>query len=856
MSKMQEKRLYRSHSKQLFLFLGLITLLVLMTNFASSALSDDIVSYWKFDEQSGTAIDQLGVNNITNNGASNTTGKIIYAYDYDGTSDYMVTGGNIGITGTQNRTLNMWIKFDAFTGGPYFIAWGINSANREFGLRTDASGNLYAWTNAGDFLIKSTLSTGTWYMLTLTYDGTTVKGYVNGTAEGSSNLALNTGDSTMVIGKYQHGSSNYFNGIIDEVMISNKTLSNAQILELYNGGNGTSYPFPDITTISITLTSPSNDTTISDVGSNFTIQYNMTGSNSYNYTFKNSTYYVWLDNGTLFNETTTTDILNENNTIDLQFIDSFTFGTYIWDVYACYGNATFNNCTWSDNGNFTFDVVPFSVLDENYDNVTLEGSTNTFDINISVISGERLSTLKFVYNGVEYGGSFTEYNTNEYYATYNLKTPTLSGAIQNYTFYWVAELESGYEQNSTLHNQTVVKIYLDDCSTYTYQLLNFTVHDEITKNILNGITDNVNIKIDFELSYLDNSEQIIQYANEYSTTNPARVCMQNQSYNSSLRMDAVVEYSSTERFTEFYNIQNFVFNSTTSARNISLYDLNSSVGQEFKVTYRGIDYIPVADLIIQIQRKYIEDGQFRTVEIPMSGSNGYTIAHLVPNNVIYNLIFIKDGVILDSFLNVIATCQNPTFTECEINLNNEVSGEDLFDLIETENFFSSLSYDRITRVISSTFGLYDGTSGTATLQVYLADNIGTTQVCNDTLTGAGGTLSCIVPTSIGNSTVYAVVLFDGEVEREGFINLEIKPKDLWGDGLIFGILIIFLFLVGMGLTISGSDGITYGLFLIIGMILLTAVNLLYTKSWIGTGASILWLLIAIIMVMVKSGSKR
>ena len=64
-----------------------------------------------FYEGSGTVIDSLGTNNGTNNGATNITGILNSAYDFElSESDYIETGSNLGISGADSRTFNFWIK--------------------------------------------------------------------------------------------------------------------------------------------------------------------------------------------------------------------------------------------------------------------------------------------------------------------------------------------------------------------------------------------------------------------------------------------------------------------------------------------------------------------------------------------------------------------------------------------------------------------------------------------------------------------------------------------------------------------------------------------------------------------------
>ena len=77
--------------------------------------------------------------------------------------------------------------------------------------------------------------------------------------------------------------------------------------------------------------------------------------------------------------------------------------------------------------------------------------------------------------------------------------------------------------------------------------------------------------------------------------------------------------------------------STTAAQNITLFDLNLSDSTEFQLTFTGDDYLPLEDALIFIDRQYIAENTFKTVELPLTDSNGQTILHLVRNEVIYNI---------------------------------------------------------------------------------------------------------------------------------------------------------------------------------------------------------------------------
>ena len=94
------------------------------------------------------------------------------------------------------------------------------------------------WLNGSANTFYSTTATaaGTWYHLVGTYDGATMRLYVNGVQEGSlaSTLSmLNTG-YPFRIGAIGGTGQGEFSGTIDEVAVYNTTLSATQVKQHYD----------------------------------------------------------------------------------------------------------------------------------------------------------------------------------------------------------------------------------------------------------------------------------------------------------------------------------------------------------------------------------------------------------------------------------------------------------------------------------------------------------------------------------------------------------------------------------------------------------------------------------------------
>ena len=99
-------------------FLFIVFLLVFaFSSFAYSDLRTDLVSYWKFDETSGTtASDSVGSNDGTVSGATWVSGKINNGLSFDGNNDYVEVPDSITLDITTNNamTFNFW-HYGAFS---------------------------------------------------------------------------------------------------------------------------------------------------------------------------------------------------------------------------------------------------------------------------------------------------------------------------------------------------------------------------------------------------------------------------------------------------------------------------------------------------------------------------------------------------------------------------------------------------------------------------------------------------------------------------------------------------------------------------------------------------------------------
>jgi hypothetical protein len=110
-------------------------------------------------------------------------------------------------------------------------------------LPEDATNKIRFWVKVNgvwqSVTSSKTLSANAWYHVTGTYDGTSIKIYVNGaldgatTAIGTMTNAVGSSSSTITIGARASNNTHWFQGLIDEVAIYNRPLSDTEIQASY-----------------------------------------------------------------------------------------------------------------------------------------------------------------------------------------------------------------------------------------------------------------------------------------------------------------------------------------------------------------------------------------------------------------------------------------------------------------------------------------------------------------------------------------------------------------------------------------------------------------------------------------------
>lgn len=197
-------------------------------------------------------------------GLTYTTGKIGQAFQFNGTTSYVDIGDNFDI-GTSSWSYSLWFKNDSTISSQTLFAKSYSGAAVGRFFATLTTGNELRFsleTTSGSVLIIRTgtiVPLSTWNHVVYVVDrNDKIKIYLNGslitpiTVSGTNNLTPFISTNFNNIYPFRIGSNTasngtgavgVFTGQIDAFNVWDKALTQSEITELYNYGNGKQYPF-------------------------------------------------------------------------------------------------------------------------------------------------------------------------------------------------------------------------------------------------------------------------------------------------------------------------------------------------------------------------------------------------------------------------------------------------------------------------------------------------------------------------------------------------------------------------------------------------------------------------------------
>lgn len=235
------------------LFIAFLMILAL-SSYTIAIGTDNIWQYYSMDEAGSTAIDKTNTVNGTISSTTIQAGIIGNAKFFNSAaSDYYSLSTATNNWYENHFSINVWIYPTAVTGNSVIISkWNSGSNLTYLMWVTPVNGSFrpefYVYDSAGGYknvVCSNIIVNNTWYMVTGVYGNGRNLIYFNGTLCGnisSTNPAKNS-TANHYIGRQAGGTTDGWQGRIDEVAIFNKTLTTEEISDLYNNSAGNPYPF-------------------------------------------------------------------------------------------------------------------------------------------------------------------------------------------------------------------------------------------------------------------------------------------------------------------------------------------------------------------------------------------------------------------------------------------------------------------------------------------------------------------------------------------------------------------------------------------------------------------------------------
>ncbi len=203
------------------------------------------VAYWKMDEDTWSVKDSSGQNN---NGTSidgvlyNSSAVFNSSLTFDGIDDVVTLPASLINVG-ESVTISAWFNSNNITAQDGIIE-SLDSSYHGYymGFETGSADQVRCYFENNDtdsltVIATTVLENNNWYHTLCSYDGSTLRIYLNGNEQDSGALTGNISLGEIPrIGAYDEGSDTNFNGSIDEVAIWNRTLSAEEIKNLYLRG--------------------------------------------------------------------------------------------------------------------------------------------------------------------------------------------------------------------------------------------------------------------------------------------------------------------------------------------------------------------------------------------------------------------------------------------------------------------------------------------------------------------------------------------------------------------------------------------------------------------------------------------
>lgn len=385
--------------------------------------------------------------------------------------------------------------------------------------------------------------------------------------------------------------------------------------------------------------------------------------------------------------------------------------------------------------NYTFYVGNYSVQSTS---PVYAGELTTLGLNITTESGISNITATLSYNGTSYVPVVESSSGLFSFA----RVIPAANTTTNASYYWTVNVTQA-DGNATMFNISGVQVVRDwtitACGTPAF--INWTQYDEDTP--ATKLTGTLAVEITY---WVGNRTNAKLYNATFGSANSWAVCFSPADANFSA--DIYAQNTVPESFTHRFYVQNGTYSNSTTR--YSLYNANASndaLYSDMKVTTRYVtSYSYFKNVFAQLQRRYVGEGVWRTVQYDKSGDFGLLFFDVKEQSVDYRLRYYDENnsLLLETdslkFVCTGAVCE---LTQL-LNPNSATA--------PSPDVSTVITFNNATSILTVSWDGGTSAESTVSMKVTKQNYNGAVTICSTTQTGAGGSYAC-------NATGYTGELF-------------------------------------------------------------------------------------------------